>query len=201
MAGLIGRTGARRLELGELRSADNHPALDAAPLQRVGALVPGTVTPLRWVNLSGVLRCEPGHVLVEIAGEPAASIKLFPRSAPAGGGEYMLFVCPICYRPFQVLRVLDCKIACRRCHRMTYASRREIKADPVRKAARLRLEIGAPASVLDPLPVRPKDQRAAIEYDRVVERIVFYELQALAGLRSLNRGLRQYVERRGLDRS
>ena len=84
---------------------------------------------------------------------------------------------------------------------MTYASRREIKADPVRKAARLRLEIGAPASVLDPLPVRPKDQRAAIEYDRVVERIVFYELQALAGLRSLNRGLRQYVERRGLDRS
>jgi hypothetical protein len=93
----------------------------------------------------------------------------------------------MCRRRVQFLRVLEGRAGCRECLNIDDASRHQDRADPFRRAVRLRKRLGAHPSMLEELPARPhRDKEAAKRYDRLAREIMVAETKALAWLRAYN---------------
>jgi hypothetical protein len=90
----------------------------------------------------------------------------------------------VCNRRCRHIYLLD-PIACRRCHRLDYASRHLHRQVPgVHRVARWRKQIGADPRPFAPLPKRPK---------RVVEKIRAEEEQLVKHLGSIVHDLRRRI--------
>jgi hypothetical protein len=76
------------------------------------------------------------------------------------GGRRPWFVCPelACGRRTAIL--IAAGFLCRRCHALTYSSRREGRADrALRRAQNIRSRLGGSVALVDPFPRKPKGMR------------------------------------------
>jgi hypothetical protein len=159
-----------------------HPMLDVHLLEREGLLVAGTEA---QIGDLGDRRptLEAGKARAgESAGQPI-NYRVLP-----GGGQIELdsqfvsvswhralklrvFICGICGRDcYKLYRVGTW--ACRRCHRLDYASRHRSRTIPgLIKLRYLRRRIAAPAELFSPLPAKPKPRMSAIEHLRLSRQI------------------------------
>ena len=196
MAGFVGIHGGvtvpRRCAV---ETIENRPALDVAKLAKLGAFTAGARTVMSWPDGAAVLRFELNRLHVEIEGAAVQVIEVEIMPATTGG-TFALFRCPFCSKRRQVLRELNHRVACAPCLNLDYQSRHEDRGNPLRVAARLRLQLGGDPSPLVPLPTRPTGRRAANEYDRLVKRIAALEWQALARLRVAHNALERFARNR-----
>jgi len=86
------------------------------------------------------------------------------------GGCKAYWRCPRCDRRCCALFIVECSLACRVCHRLDYRSRHVLKNYPaVARAAKLRRRLGAERGLMGKLPPRPRHNKQAARYDRLVQ--------------------------------
>jgi hypothetical protein len=99
------------------------------------------------------------------------------------------FECPLCGRRCRHVYLLD-PIACRRCHRLDYASRHLYRQTPaVHRVARLRRKLGANPRPFAPVPARPTGRKAY--HERPVAKIHAEEL--VEHLQTITRDLERRI--------
>ena len=185
MSGAVGRSGGNIPRRCDPRPLESRPVLVASSQ----LVAPGNVARLPWATVAA----EPGRLLVSYDGR-TETIALV--SSPAGPNVITLLRCPSCQQPYRLLYELDGTFKCRGCHRLDYRSRHEDRNNPFQKVTRLRLQIGAHPSMLEPLPPRPRDRAARVIYDRLASEIAIAELRALAYLRGMSASLEKFAERK-----
>jgi hypothetical protein len=101
-----------------------------------------------------------------VVGGVEVTIEVERRELP-GGGAQAFWRCPRCDRLRYDLYIVDGALACRVCHGLDYRSRHMLHPAVV-KAAKLRQRLGAEPGMLGRLPPRPKHNKKAERYDRLV---------------------------------
>jgi hypothetical protein len=102
------------------------------------------------------------------------------------------FSCPRCGRPCRHVYLID-PIACRRCHRLDYASRHLYRQTPaVHRVARLRRKLGADLRPFAPLPASPRG-RSKAHHDRLVALVRAQEQALVEHLGSIVHDLRRRI--------
>src|SRR5262245_9563067 len=96
-------------------------------------------------------------------------------------GQEAFWDCPHCGKLRWHLYVRDGEVACRVCLGLDYACRRTRNTAALR-ARKLRRKLGAPASILGPLPPRPRNVWVAARYDRLVRELAICEAALAARL-------------------
>ena len=143
--------------------------LSIPALRKAGAFRPGAHTVWSWsrgeepfasirvIGLGDAVRLSYG---VSTEGGPQQRIdeQISLRRRPCRfGGARSLFLCPRCGRAVLNLHLRGGRFTCRRCARLTYASRRERERDRnLRAANKLRRRLGGEEGALNGLPERPQ---------------------------------------------
>jgi hypothetical protein len=108
------------------------------------------------------------------------------------GASRPWFECPLCGRRCRHVYLLD-PIACRRCHRLDYASRHLYRQTPaVHRVARLRRKLGADQAPFASLPPRPPGRSKAY-HDRLVAKIQAEEQALVEHLGTITRDLERRI--------
>lgn len=98
------------------------------------------------------------HRLSKGEWEPVEQRISFDRTRCNYGGFRWWFLCPRCYRRVAVLYGAGKYFLCRHCHGLTYGSQQETMADRLmRKARKIRKQLGGGNSLADPFPLKPKN--------------------------------------------
>ena len=199
--GVMGRSGVAMESLYALPSLERRPFLNVYALANKGALTPRVRSCVSWPHstATATILAEPTQfgIAMDWRDEPAQVISLV-REPRLHGAEQLFFLCPDCRRRTHDLYLTthEQRFTCRTCGGWPYLSRRELR-DPARIAGKLRMRLGASPALADPLPPRPKDPRAAREYDGIVLEIAAYEELAIKRFRNMINGLERYARTRG----
>ncbi len=153
--------------------AEANPRLDVFWLNRIGALTEGVVTELAFGDTGDG---PPGPCEVNLRREgpnvwinETRVVIVWDEPIPGVGRPW--FECPVCRQRCRHLYLRD-TIACRRCHRLDYASRHLRRQMPtLGRAERLRRKLGdCSLQAFAPLPTRPRRGRARAYHDAMVAR-------------------------------
>jgi hypothetical protein len=152
------------------------------PLNRSGALVPGSYSNSTWTR-----GAEPAGDIIISATEDGVTLLYRSRSGNGEwinhrervrvswerggfGGQRPFFHCPDCTRRVLHLYGLG-RYLCRHCHRLCYPSQRECDSDRAqRRANRIRVELGGEPGWQN-IPSRPKGMHRRT-YDRLINKII-----------------------------
>src|SRR5215470_7596086 len=116
---------------------------------------------------------------------------------PMEGVARPWFECPRCGRRCRHVYLLD-PIACRRCHRLDYASRHLYRQTPaVHRVARLRKKLGADPQAFAPMPERRRGRSRAY-HERLVAMIHAEEQALVEHLGTIVHDLRRRIRVRKL---
>jgi len=163
------------------RLIENRARVDVTMLNRSGALVDGAETELRSGDGGCRLATRTPNLLVD--GNPVLVVWT----------DWALpwFECPVCGRRCRHVYLLY-PIACRQCHRLSYAVRHLYRQTPaVHRVARLRRKLGAEPRPFAPLPASPPGRHRAY-YERLVAMIQDEEQSLVEHLQTVT----HYLERR-----
>jgi hypothetical protein len=143
--------------------ASGLPALDVFKFHREGAL--GLTAARVVLNIANI-----GELLVAIDWEGVNY-----------GGARPWWRCPKCSVRRRFLRVKDGCVGCTGCFGLSYRSRYDHWAPsrPLRRAVRLRQQLGADTLPFSELPPPPRQHKAAKWYTRIAEEIRLCEREAL----------------------
>jgi hypothetical protein len=161
------------------RLIESHARLDATMLNRIGGLVDGAVTQLKWGDRGYQLATHRPNLWIN--GNRVLVVWT----------DWALpwFECPRCGRRCRHI-FLD-ELACRICLRLDYASRHLHRQMPgVHRIARLRLKLGADPHPFAPLPERPKHH---VRYHRIVARISNEEAKLVGHLQTVTHDLERRI--------
>src|SRR5215471_12731407 len=166
-----------------------NPRLDVWMLLQCGGLVEGAVTVLAWGQKTyQVARRTPD---IWIDGTRIAVT--WDEPLPGVGRPW--FECPVCGQRCRHVYLRDA-IACRRCHRLDYASRHLHRAVPgVHRIRRWRRMIDIAPHPFAPIPKR---KRHHTRYHRIVARIRVEESKLVGHLGAVTRDLERRARLRGM---
>jgi hypothetical protein len=177
------------------RIAESVPRLDIFWLNRIGALVQGTVTELEWDTVGGPpatrevnLRREAPNLWIN---ETRIAV-VWDEPMPGVGRPWFLCSCGKRAR-FLYLRA---SIACARCHRLQNASRHLRRQMPaLGRVERLRRKLGGcEERPFAPLPARIGRGRSRAYHDALVAAILDQEQALLGHLQTVTRDLSRRIE-------
>src|SRR5262249_33029187 len=164
------------------RLIESRARLDATMLNRIGALVDGTVTELRWGEIPCELARRVPNLLVN--GNPVLVVWT----------DHVLpwFECLRCARRCRHI-FLD-ELACRKCLRLDYASRHLHRQTPsLHRVARLRRKLGdCDLRAFAPLPAR-RPGRSKAYHERLVAMIHAEEQALVEHLRTITGDLERRI--------
>jgi hypothetical protein len=165
-----------------------NPRVDVWMLLQCGALVEGTTTRLQWGEKGCQLARRAPDILID--GTRIAIV----WDEPMPGVSRPWWECPQCHQPCRYV-YLRGAIACRRCHRLDYASRQLQRQTPgVGRVVRLRRKLGGcDIRPFAPLPPRRRGRSRAY-HEKLVAMIHAEEANLIGHLGSvvhdLNRRIR-----------
>ena len=163
-------------------TTDDFRALDVRLLAREGMLRPGRVGTWSWIQRGETvgaisIRAELGQITLEYRHRSNSEVWVdekytvqIERTRCHLGGSRPWFLCPAsgCGRRVAILYGGSI-FACRHCHQLAYASSREDAADrAIRKADRVREQLGWQRGILNDLGGKPKWMRWAT-FERLVD--------------------------------
>ena len=179
MAGCFGLHQGHPPHVPPERFAESRPCLNVFNLQRVGALVDGAVIELR-IGDGECLRLvrAPGKISI---GNQAITIGSHPKL------PMPVFTCPGCGTARYRLYEVEARWACRRCHKLDYASRHTYRSVPgLHRLRWLRRRLGADPRPFTPLPPKPphwrRYWRLAREVRTLEEALVRHGREDVAGV-------------------
>jgi hypothetical protein len=169
------------------QTVDDQRVIRVHALHRVGAFRNGMVTTWTWPpDLVVTVRARDACAEFTF-GDQTAVVRVVSLPGTLGGA-WSTFECPRCDRRTWNLYLRAGALACRRCHRLTYASKLEHIPAAMLRARALRRRLGAenlqPFTALPPRASRRG--RAALKYDRLAAEIARCEGAVLGLLSDLS---------------
>jgi len=171
------------------RLVERWPRVDVFALNRIGCLIPGTTTELRWGT--GGCHCRARTGGIEIGGTFVAVV----WDEPMERVSRPWWSCPRCSARCRFVFLRGETIACRRCLRLDYACRHIGRQTPgVARVARLRCRLGdCETRPFAPLPVRTRRGRSRVYHDALVQRILDEEAALIGHLQGITRDLERRI--------
>jgi hypothetical protein len=171
-------------------TTEQRRSIAISSLRKSGVLTNGWYGSLDWKRGSDLvadIRIRGGRDRIELfysyrsdgdAWEPVEQpVSILWRPCPFGG-ERPLFLCPRCNQPVLQLFQSGPRFRCRHCCRLTYASRWEDEETrSLRRANRLRVQLGGDPGMDEPLPERPRHMHRRV-YERMTAEIWEREVTA-----------------------
>jgi len=161
------------------RLVENRTRLDAFELNRIGALVEGATTELRWGERRYQLSRQGANLLVDGI---RISVTWTEWAVP-------WFLCPACGQRCKHLYLGE--LLCRTCCHLDYACRHQHRSIPgLDRIKQLRRRIGVDERPFSPLPRR---QRRHLRYHRIADEIRLLESRLVSHLDGINRDLQRRI--------
>ena len=161
------------------RLVENRTRLDAFELNRIGALVEGATTELRWGERRYQLSRQGANLLVDGI---RISVTWTEWAVP-------WFLCPACGQRCKHLYLGE--LLCRTCCHLDYACRHQHRSIPgLDRIKQLRRRIGVDERPFSPLPRR---QRRHLRHHRIADEIRLLESRLVSHLDGINRDLQRRI--------